>query len=48
MSVYPPGDALLVGVLEAEVVRLHDVQVAVHQLQQLTPQATTLHNDTEK
>jgi hypothetical protein len=38
----PPGDALLVRVLEAEVVCLHDVQLAEDDLQQFAAQRSAL------
>ena len=38
----PPGDALLVRVLQAEVLRLQDVQVGEHVGQQLVAQGGSL------
>jgi hypothetical protein len=42
VGVDPPGDALLVRVLEAEVVCLHDVQLAENDLQQFAAQRSAL------
>ncbi len=46
MGVDPPGDALLVRVLEAEVVYLHDVQLAEDDLQQFAAQRSALKHST--
>jgi len=46
VGVDPPGDALLVRVLEAEVVCLHDVQLAEDDLQQFAAQRSALQYST--
>ncbi len=42
VGVDPAGDALLVRVLQAEIVRLHDVQLAEDDLEQLAAQRPAL------